>query len=106
MKAQLRPFMFSSAVPGTDSHLSFPIISPGFGGRERQRQKETQLPPAVPGSLAREARGKPGADRFAPTPAASRLQDSQAWIVPRAKALQWGWEEEKHGAHHPSDTRA
>lgn len=66
MKAELRPLMFSSPVPGTDSHLSFPIISPGFGGRQRQRQKETQLPPAVPGWVPREARGKPGADVFLP----------------------------------------
>lgn len=35
--------MFSSPAPGRDSHLSFPIISSGSGGGERQR--EPNYPP-------------------------------------------------------------
>lgn len=100
--------MFSSPVPGTDSHLSFPIISPGFGGeRERGRgRRKPNYPLQCQAPVAREARGKPGADTFAPTPAASRLQDGHAGIVPQAKAWAGGWKEEKRGAHHLSDTRA
>lgn len=41
--------MFSSPAPGRDSHLSFPIISSGFGGREAEAEG-IQLLPTEPGS--------------------------------------------------------
>lgn len=69
--------MFSSPVPGRDSHLSFPIISSGFGGRQAEAEG-TQLPPAVPGSRYP---GKPGAAVFAPTLAASMPQPSSSGMA-------------------------
>lgn len=95
--------MFSSPVPGTDSHLSFPIIALDLGGERGRGRRKPNYPPVCQAAVPREARGKPGADEFAPIPAAPRLQHSQAGTVPRAKAWERGWEEEEEGAPHPND---